>query len=698
MNPSRIIVVILFMLVLALPLLLRQTIPAASGAHSAARDPRGERQKLIIITPHIEQIRDEFGTAFADWNARHFPDEPPVEVDWRAPGGTTEILKLLMAVYQARLKQELTRLSKDDPSRLLATDMRLPDLFLTGSIDFDLVFGGGSYDHSRLKDPKNVSTWFKPFISRGVEPVTLLAPKDKLSDQSLAASKDIVTSVRIGGSTLLLRVPLDAIQAPADNAVASPASLLAPLAHGADSVECRVDLSRLEREASVRMSVHAGFSQDQMREWFGSDSSGAISNSIGSGQLFQDDRAKSKSPDDWQYWIGTALSGFGIVYNADLLGQAAIPHPSTFADLCDFRYFRRLSLADPRQSGSVATLYDSILNQAVHEAIVTQTVLTGSWHYRFPAVLTPQRVSGIFSAAADAGWIEGWRIIREMCANAHSFSSASTFPPMVVSQGEALAGVCIDFYGRGQAQAVLEPGQLPESGRVGYIDPPGRVYIDADPASILLGGPNPKLARRFVEFCLSPEGQALWQFPPTTTQAGASNPPIPESIGHQAAVTQRAETQRRMGPRDNALRRLPSRPDMYRSYITHFVDQTNPFAIASPARQQGWRDGMIAIMGALIDVSDDLRPAWQTLNRARTDPSFDHHTLAEMERLFYAMPATTCAGNDGSPRSLIFSPEHYKAISTATNRWRDPIKAAQARIEYAAFFQDHFRRVRDLAR
>lgn len=67
------------------------------------RPPPGNRQTLIIVTPHIEQIREEFGAAFATWNAKHFPSEPPVYIDWRVPGGTTEILRLLQAVYQAQL-------------------------------------------------------------------------------------------------------------------------------------------------------------------------------------------------------------------------------------------------------------------------------------------------------------------------------------------------------------------------------------------------------------------------------------------------------------------------------------------------------------------------------------------------------------------------------------------------------------------
>lgn len=701
MNLSRVIVVLAFVLVLAMPLLVRQTAPAGSGAHAGASEDHGggARQQLIVVTPHIEQIRDEFGAAFADWHTRTFPDEPPVVVDWRAPGGTTEILKLLQAVYQARLKQEVANVSRDDPARLRAADMRLGDLFPAGSIDFDLMFGGGSYDHTRLKDLRNVSTTVKPFSTRGVEQVTIQAPKEKLTESLLATIKEITTEVKVGGVTLRLRVPLEAIEAAGDapGAGGGARAVLEPLTRGGGSVECRVDLSRLEREAAVRMSVPAGFSEAQMRVWFGSDAGGIV-NAIGSGQLFQDERKKSGSPDDWQYWIGTALSGFGIVYNAELLKEASIPAPTGFADLRDFRYYRRLSLADPRQSGSVATLYDSILNQAVCEELCIRIWETLPRDPGVPPLRSSAAINRSAADASNAGWVEGWRIIRELCANAHSFSSASTFPPMVVSQGEALAGVCIDFYGRGQAQAVLEPGQSPESGRVGYIDPPGRVFIDADPASILLGGPNPTLARRFVEFCLTPEGQALWQFSPVGSERGKSNPVLTDPAGKEIRETRGEAGVRRMGPRDNALRRMPARPDMYRLHASHFVDQADPFRIASPARSQGWRDGMIAIMGAMIDVSDDLRSAWEALNHARRQSGFSQETLAEMERLFYAMPTCTIRARDGSSREVVLSPETYKEVSAETGRWRDPIKAAEAKIRYTTFFRANFRKVQALAR
>src|SRR5262249_8816511 len=154
-------------------------------------------------------------------------------------------------------------------------------------------------------------------------------------------------------------------------------------------------------------------------------------------------------------------------------------------------------------------------------------------------------------------------------------------PPVDVAQGEAAAGLAIDFYGRSEGQALRADARLsgresPLSDRVGYIDPRGAVYIDADPVSILRACPHPDLARRFVEFCLSVEGQSLWQMHATSTPEGRNNPPGPDG--------------KPLGPRVNVLRRMPVRQSMYQArYLEYFVDRVDPFQIAAKLPNRGWR-------------------------------------------------------------------------------------------------------------
>ena len=57
---------------------------------------------------------------------------------------------------------------------------------------------------------------------------------------------------------------------------------------------------------------------------------------------------------------------------------------------------------------------------------------------------------------------------------------------------------------------------------------------------------------------LSEEAQALWQFHPTSTPAGANNPPGPDG--------------RPMGPEQYALRRMPVRRIMYEKFEPSFIE------------------------------------------------------------------------------------------------------------------------------
>jgi ABC-type Fe3+ transport system substrate-binding protein len=521
MTLSRIAICLALALILGVPFALR---PASE------KRAVGPVQTLVVITPHVPQIRAEFSRAFEAWYRRRYGDS--VAIDYRVPGGTSEILTQLESQFQAAAKSGLFDLS--DPKNPKAAP---------GTIPFDLVFGGGSYDHGRIKTGVKVE----------------LAGAD--------------------GKPVVYSIP---------------------------------------------MSVGAGFSREQLDAWFGE-------NAVGAQKLYDPD----------QCWIGVALSSFGIVYNkpeyARLAGKSA---PVSFDDLADPALFGNVILADPRQSGSVATTLDAILS--------------------------------------SYGWEKGWQLIREICGNTRTFSNSSPKPPIDVSQGEAAAGLAIDFYGRGQSQAVLAPGQEAEDSRVGYVDPKGATYIDADPISILRGGPNPELAKRFVEFCLTEEGQALWQLPALTDPRSAGNP--------------KGEDGKAMGPAQYELRRMPARRVMYEKYVGQFIDKANPFEIATKTKPAGWRGGLGIMMGAFaIDNAHVQREAWAALNKARVQKGFPPAVLAEMEELFYSFPETVLP--DGSV--LAFTPENFKAISAA---WKSGA-AYQSRCEiaYTKYFRERYERVIELA-
>ncbi len=98
MKALRILIILAFVVVLGVPFLVRaQRTKEAGAAETGASVPA-----VIIVTPHVEQIRSEYGEAFARWHQRTYGS--PARVDWRAVGGTSEILKLLEAQYIAAAK------------------------------------------------------------------------------------------------------------------------------------------------------------------------------------------------------------------------------------------------------------------------------------------------------------------------------------------------------------------------------------------------------------------------------------------------------------------------------------------------------------------------------------------------------------------------------------------------------------------
>ncbi len=501
---------------------------------------------LIIITPHVPQIRDEFGRAFSDWHRRTYNSN--ARIDFRTIGGTSEIIRALQARYNAALSAGKYELSPDGQVTMQP-----------GAIDFDIMFGGGSYDHGRLK-----------------KGVTLVTTNDAGKEQRIM----------------------------------------------------------------VPLSIPAGFPQSQLDEWFGD-------NAVGAGLLYDPD----------EYWIGTALSGFGIVYNRDLtrelLGKDNL---KSFHDLTDPRLAGWVALADPRQSGSITTSMDAIL-------------------------------SGF-------GWEEGWRTLRAMAANTRYFTNSSTKPPIDVSQGEAAAGLAIDFYGRSQSQVVMRAGETPETTRVGYIDPPGEVSIDADPVSILRGGPNPELAKRFVEFCLSDEGQALWNFHATSTTLGAKNPTTQDGT--------------QLGPLRFELRRMPVRRAFYKPFARYLIDKVDPFTAASDTPPAGWRSSIGIMMGAFaVENHERIGHAWLALRDAQ-DAGVDPATIAKADTLFFAFPtpeqvdrhwlALFGKPNANNPNAITlpqdaklpFTPENYRAIR---NTWRNPAVQSRLSIVYAQAFSENYEHV-----
>ncbi len=478
MNSKYIALLIGLLLILGLPFLLRK-----SG--ESILNPDG---RVVVITPHNEAIRYEFGQAFRD----HYKEQTgkDVIVDWRVIGGTSEIVRKIEGDYLSAFRtywveeegrewsQEIQnaffnrRMKLDNTPQDDSLPERARRFFLQSEVScgIDVFFGGGSYDFIR---------------------------------QSEAGSL--------------------------------------------------VDSDLLERHP----------------DWFDTDS---LPQSY-AGEPYWDPEGR---------WFGAVLSTFGIIYNVDGLRRVGYEGiPSAWRDLADPRFFGEIALADPTKSGSITKAFEMIVQQEMQ--------------MRERQLLEEGLDAGEASdRAAREGWESGMKLILLIAANARYFTDSSTKPPLDVSQGDCVAGMSIDFYGRQQAEFNISRGG---AHRFGYVAPMGGTTVSVDPIGLFRGAPNPEYAQAFIEFVLSEKGQKLWNFRPGTPG----------------------------GPIQYALRRSPARKELYvPEYREYRSDpEVNDYETAEGfVYRPGWTAALFSplryiIRVAMIDSHEELRAAWSAILEAR---------------------------------------------------------------------------------
>lgn len=505
-----------FAAVLFVPLALR-----SKSAPAAKTD-----LTLVIITPHNEATRYEFARAFDDFyfkkSGRH------VRIDWRTPGGTSEISRYLASEYLAAFENDWRnrlhrpwsaavqavfdnpRSAPDDPAR---------KAFLESDVGcgIDLFFGGGSFDFGQQ-----------------------------------------ATAGRL--------------------------------------VDCGV------------IAKHP--------EWF---NAGTIPQSRG-GEPFWDPNGR---------WIGVCLATFGICYNTDSLVRLKIEKaPLQWADLADPRYFGQLALANPTQSGSVGKAFEMLIQQQILQLVRQIPDL------QIPGQPRDSRLESETKREVEQGWTRAMQLIQKISANARYFTESGTQVPFDVESGNAAAGMCIDFYGRFESEAVGKPDG---SSRMQYVTPEGGSSAGVDPIGLLRGAPHAGLAREFIEFTLSLDGQALWNW-----KIGAPG-----------------------GPKKYALRRLPVRPELYSPAFSGYRSDPEalPYAQANAfVYHPEWTSTLFRSIGFIvrvmcIDPHDEMREAWWALIAANFPP--------QASAVFFDVSKVDYAAASGLIRETLRSPQKIEEVKLA---------------------------------
>lgn len=319
------------------------------------------------------------------------------------------------------------------------------------------------------------------------------------------------------------------------------------------------------------------------------------------------------SGDIWRtdYFYGAVLSTFGICSNPDRLSDiGADAPPATWRDLAKPVFFGQVGVTDPTKSGSVAKAFEMVVQQVMAEEVAAagyddSTVTSNEAAIaRDRSLIAPGGPLADYQAAVSESWRDGVNLVRLIGANARYFTDSAGKVPIDVGMGAIATGIAIDFFGRFQAEYTRTPDGV---AHLQYATPKGGSCVSADPISMLRGAPHRELAARFIEYVLSPDGQALWNARPGTEG----------------------------GTRSFALRRMPIRRDFYPSGIPAFEEnfrkflpimsdnlaapEVNPYELAKDftyrTRWSGRHFGIQRdlVRAICIDSGDELRAAWEAI-------------------------------------------------------------------------------------
>ncbi|MCE9519442.1 MAG: extracellular solute-binding protein [Verrucomicrobia bacterium] len=461
-------------------------------------------RRIVIITPQNDNIRHEFGVAFA----RHWKQKTgeTLYVDWRVPGGTSEISMFLRSEFTAAFQRHWTHELANEWTPLVAA-----------------AFGNDKVTFSK-------------------EPGAILTPEQEARKTFLNSPVGIKIDLFFGGGSF-----------------------------------------DFEQQAKAGILVSAdengkhGLGPLMMRraEWFKDD---VIPQST-SGEPFYDQE---------QRWVGTCLSTMGIVFNRDVLKRLKIEkEPSQWVDLADSRLAGQIALSDPNKSGTVTKALEQIIQQQMQLAV---DEVSREWRKEPKAFRGGEKE--VTNKGVALGWERGLQLIQRICANARYFTDAATKIPLEVAQGDAAAGMCIDFYGRSFEEQLRKADGTT---RVGFIAPKGGSSFGVDPVGMLRGAPEPAVAEAFMEFVLSDEGQKLWNY----------------RVGTKG------------GPMQDALRRLPVRRDFYtESNRASMSDSTaQPFEDAKAfTYHPEWTASLSNVIRFVVkvmsvDAHDEQKHAWRLMGQ-----------------------------------------------------------------------------------
>jgi ABC-type Fe3+ transport system substrate-binding protein len=161
------------------------------------------------------------------------------------------------------------------------------------------------------------------------------------------------------------------------------------------------------------------------------------------------------------YYLGQALAGYGLMWNTRYMKANKLPNPKEWADLVKPAYFGHVAISSPSRSGTTH--------------LTIETILQGE------------------------GWDKGWHQVLMITGNSAAITERSFGVPDGVNNGQYGIGLVIDFFGL-SAKASGFP--------VEFVYPSVTAIVPAN-IGLIANAKNAELAKKFISFTLSDEGQQL---------------------------------------------------------------------------------------------------------------------------------------------------------------------------------------------
>ena len=161
------------------------------------------------------------------------------------------------------------------------------------------------------------------------------------------------------------------------------------------------------------------------------------------------------------FYLGFALSAYGLVWNQAYFERHGLPVPQSWRDLTAPVYFGHIGISSPSRSGTTHLMVEALLQ--------------------------------------SEGWAKGWATWRRIGGNLATVTARSFGVPAGVARGRFGIGITIDF---------LSQSNDLEASSVRFVIPDERVFAPAS-IGLLKTAQNPTSANAFIDFVLSAEGQRL---------------------------------------------------------------------------------------------------------------------------------------------------------------------------------------------